>query len=132
MGGPKPPSLQGVPTGVAHGTVTLIADGRPFEVTTLRATSRPTAGMPMSPSAATGGRMPSGATHDQRTLRRDDGDVIDLVGGLDDIESRTIRFIGEAEKRIREDYLRILRFFRFFAWYGTDARTRKGSRPVRA
>ena len=48
-----------------------------------------------------------------------DGTVIDLVGGVADIESRTIRFIGDAEKRIREDFLRILRFFRFFAWYGS-------------
>ena len=47
-----------------------------------------------------------------------DGAVIDLVGGLADLESRTLRFIGDAEMRIREDYLRILRFFRFFAWYG--------------
>ena len=48
-----------------------------------------------------------------------DGTVIDLVGGLADLESRTLRFIGDPEARIREDYLRILRFFRFFAWYGS-------------
>ena len=48
-----------------------------------------------------------------------DGTVVDLVGGLADLESRTLRFIGDAEARIREDYLRILRFFRFFAWYGS-------------
>jgi poly(A) polymerase len=47
-----------------------------------------------------------------------DGTVIDLVGGVGDIEARRLRFIGDAEQRIREDYLRILRFFRFFAWYG--------------
>jgi tRNA nucleotidyltransferase/poly(A) polymerase len=47
-----------------------------------------------------------------------DGTVLDLVGGLPDIESRTLRFIGDASQRIEEDYLRILRFFRFFAWYG--------------
>ena len=45
--------------------------------------------------------------------------MVDLVGGLADLESRTLRFIGDAETRIREDYLRILRFFRFFAWYGS-------------
>jgi hypothetical protein len=55
-----------------------------------------------------------------------DGRIVDLVGGLDDIETRTIRFIGEAEERIREDYLRILRFFRFFAWYGTGRPDSKG------
>src|SRR5690606_14226567 len=47
-----------------------------------------------------------------------DGTVIDLVGGLDDLRDRRLRFIGDADMRIREDYLRILRFFRFFAWYG--------------
>jgi poly(A) polymerase len=47
-----------------------------------------------------------------------DGTVVDLVGGIADIAARRLRFIGDAEKRIREDYLRILRFFRFFAWYG--------------
>ncbi len=47
------------------------------------------------------------------------GEVIDYVGGLTDIETQTLRFIGDAEARIREDYLRILRFFRFFAWYGS-------------
>lgn len=47
-----------------------------------------------------------------------EGKVYDLVGGLKDLEDRNLRFIGEAEERIREDYLRILRFFRFFAWYG--------------
>jgi tRNA nucleotidyltransferase/poly(A) polymerase len=50
---------------------------------------------------------------------RADGTVVDLVGGLADLESRTLRFIGEPEARIREDFLRILRFFRFFAWYGS-------------
>ncbi|HMF66175.1 MAG TPA: CCA tRNA nucleotidyltransferase, partial [Phyllobacterium sp.] len=47
-----------------------------------------------------------------------DGTIVDLVGGLADIGSHTLRFIGDPEQRIREDYLRILRFFRFFAWYG--------------
>ncbi|TIX29277.1 MAG: CCA tRNA nucleotidyltransferase, partial [Mesorhizobium sp.] len=47
-----------------------------------------------------------------------DGNVVDLVGGIADIAARRLRFIGDAEARIREDYLRILRFFRFFAWYG--------------
>ena len=55
-----------------------------------------------------------------------DGTVVDLVGGLADLESRTLRFIGDPEERIREDFLRILRFFRFFAWYGTGGRTPRG------
>lgn len=108
-----------VPTGVEHGTVTVVAGGRPYEVTTLRADIK------------TDGRRAKvrfGRDWRADAERRDftinalyaeaDGTVIDLVGGLADIESRTVRFIGEAERRIREDYLRILRFFRFFAWYG--------------
>jgi poly(A) polymerase len=109
-----------VQTGAEHGTITLIAGGRPFEVTTLRADIE-----------TDGRRAKVSFGHDWQAdaERRDftinglyataDGTVIDLVGGIADIESRTVRFIGDAELRIREDYLRILRFFRFFAWYGT-------------
>ncbi len=108
-----------VPTGIAHGTVTVIVEGVPYEVTTLRA------------DMVTDGRRAEVAFgRDWKTdaERRDftvnglyadlDGKVIDLVGGIADIKSRTIRFIGDPEARIREDHLRILRFFRFFAWYG--------------
>jgi len=108
-----------VPTGAEHGTITLVAAGRPYEVTTLRA------------DVETDGRRAKvhyGRDWRADATRRDftinglyaeaDGTVIDLVGGLADIRSRTVRFIGEPERRIREDYLRILRFFRFFAWYG--------------
>lgn len=108
-----------VPTGLEHGTVTVIADGVPYEVTTLR------------DDVETDGRhavVRFGRDWQRDAERRDftinalyadaDGAVIDLVGGLADIEARRLRFIGDAETRIREDYLRILRFFRFFAWYG--------------
>ncbi len=108
-----------VPTGIDHGTVTLVVDGRGFEVTTLRE------------DVETTGRhaqVAFGTDWQVDAERRDftinalyadaSGRVIDPVGGLADIESRTIRFIGEAERRIAEDHLRILRFFRFFAWYG--------------
>jgi poly(A) polymerase/tRNA nucleotidyltransferase (CCA-adding enzyme) len=108
-----------VPTGAEHGTITVISGGKPFEVTTLRA------------DVETDGRRAKvlfGRDWKADAERRDftinalyanaDGSVIDLVGGLADLESRTLRFIGDAETRIREDYLRILRFFRFFAWYG--------------
>ena len=108
-----------VPTGAEHGTITVIAAGRPFEVTTLRA------------DIETDGRRAKvhfGRDWQRDAERRDftinalyataDGAVIDLVGGIADLESRTIRFIGDADMRIREDFLRILRFFRFFAWYG--------------
>jgi len=108
-----------VPTGIEHGTVTVVAAGRPYEVTTLRA------------DVETDGRRAKvsfGRDWKADAERRDftvnalyaeaDGTVIDLVGGLADIGARRLRFIGDAEARIREDYLRILRFFRFFAWYG--------------
>lgn len=112
--------IKAVPTGIAHGTVTLVVDGEPFEVTTLRR------------DVETNGRhaqVAFGAGWQEDADRRDltinalyvraDGEVVDLVGGLADIERRTIRFIGDAEQRIAEDYLRVLRFFRFFAFYGS-------------
>ncbi|EKF17215.1 CCA tRNA nucleotidyltransferase [Nitratireductor pacificus] len=107
------------PTGIDHGTVTVIADDRAYEVTTLRS------------DIETDGRRASvtfGRDWQRDAERRDftinalyaeaDGAVVDLVGGIADLESRTLRFIGDPDLRIREDYLRILRFFRFFAWYG--------------
>lgn len=107
------------PTGIEHGTVTVIAAGAAYEVTTLRA------------DIDTDGRRAKvifGRDWKQDVERRDftinalyaeaDGRVIDLVGGLHDLKTRRIRFIGDAEARIREDFLRILRFFRFFARYG--------------
>jgi poly(A) polymerase len=115
----KAAGFKPVPTGLAHGTVTVIAGGRAFEVTTLRA------------DVETDGRharVAFGRDWKADAERRDftinalyakaDGTIVDLVGGLADIGSRTLRFIGDPEARIREDYLRILRFFRFFAWYG--------------
>ncbi|TIW65252.1 MAG: CCA tRNA nucleotidyltransferase, partial [Mesorhizobium sp.] len=108
-----------VPTGIEHGTVTAIAGGKAYEVTTLRA------------DIETDGRRAKvsfGRDWKLDAERRDftinalyaeaDGNVVDLVGGIADIAARRLRFIGDAEARIREDYLRILRFFRFFAWYG--------------
>jgi len=107
------------PTGIEHGTITVIAGGKPYEVTTLRA------------DVETDGRRAKvifGRDWKADAERRDftinalyaeaDGTIIDFVGGIADIEARRLRFIGEADARIREDYLRILRFFRFFAWYG--------------
>lgn len=112
--------FKAVPTGAEHGTITVIAGGNPIEVTTLRH------------DVETDGRhakVKFGRDWQRDAERRDftinglyaaaDGRVIDLVGGLKDIETRTLRFIGDPEARIREDFLRILRFFRFFAWYGS-------------
>ena len=115
------------PTGLAHGTVTVIVDGRPLEATTLRR------------DVDTDGRHATvafGRDFRDDALRRDftinalsltrDGTVHDYVGGLADLADRRVRFIGEARQRIREDYLRILRFFRFSARYGDGRLDRAG------
>jgi poly(A) polymerase len=111
--------LKAVPTGIEHGTVTIVADGVPFEVTTLRR------------DVETFGRHATVAfTEDweEDARRRDftlnalyagsDGTVFDPLGGYADLAAGRVRFIGDAEARIKEDYLRILRFFRFNAYYG--------------
>jgi len=115
------------PTGLAHGTVTVIVDGRPIEVTTLRE------------DVETDGRhakVAFGRDFSADARRRDftinalslgpDGQVHDSLGGLDDLALGRVRFIGDAEARIREDYLRILRFFRFSARFGDGALDRAG------
>lgn len=114
--------LKAVPTGLAHGTITVVADGQGFEVTTLRR------------DVETDGRRAVVAFSTdlaQDAQRRDftinalyagrDGVVIDPVGGLPDLVARRLRFVGDPSARITEDYLRILRFYRFLAWYGHDA-----------
>ena len=111
-----------VPTGVEHGTVTVVAEGRPHEVTTFRR------------DVETDGRRAVVAFSDrieEDAERRDftmnalyadrQGRVIDPLDGLPDLQARRVRFVGDAETRIREDYLRILRFFRFHAAYGDPA-----------
>ncbi len=111
--------LQAVPTGIAHGTVTAVAKGKPFEVTTLRR------------DVSTDGRRAVVAfTKDwaEDASRRDftmnalyassDGEVFDPTGGVADLKAGRVRFVGDPTTRIREDYLRILRLFRFHAWYG--------------
>jgi poly(A) polymerase len=108
-----------VPTGIDHGTVTVIANGIPHEVTTFRR------------DVETDGRRAVVAFSQdvaEDAARRDftmnalyadaTGHVIDPLGGLPDLIARRVRFVGEADARIREDYLRILRFFRFHAVYG--------------
>jgi poly(A) polymerase len=111
--------LKAIPTGMAHGTVTIVSDHTAYEVTTLRA------------DVETFGRRATVAFHDDweaDARRRDvtmnalyanrDGTLFDPVGGYADVLARRVRFIGDPVARIREDYLRILRFFRFHAWYG--------------
>ena len=111
--------IKAVPTGLKHGTITAVVNGRGIEVTTLRL------------DMATDGRHAEVAfTEDWRAdaSRRDftmnalsldpSGDLYDYFGGQDDLATQRVRFVGDAETRVREDYLRILRFFRFLAWYG--------------
>ncbi|MCF6233053.1 MAG: CCA tRNA nucleotidyltransferase [Rhodobacteraceae bacterium] len=108
-----------VPTGVEHGTVTLVSAGLAHEVTTFRK------------DIATDGRRAVVAFSrdiNDDAARRDftmnalyasaDGTVIDPLGGMEDLKARRVRFIGKAQDRIKEDYLRSLRYFRFHAWYG--------------
>lgn len=112
--------LKAVPTGIAHGTVTAVSGRRPFEITTLRR------------DVFTDGRNATVAYTDdwaEDAARRDfrlnalyadgSGQVFDPTGeGRADAAAGRIVFVGDPATRIREDYLRILRFFRFFAWYG--------------
>lgn len=119
----KQAGLRAVPTGIDHGTITVISGGEPHEITTYRH------------DIETDGRRAVIAFADNMlddAKRRDftmnalyadaNGDVVDPLGGLKDLEARVVRFIGNAEDRIHEDYLRILRFFRFSAWYGDPSK----------
>ena len=111
-----------IPTGIEHGTVTVVIDGKPFEVTTLRQdveTYRPQGEGRVRPRLA--GRRRAARFHRQCIVRIGRRQVYDYVGGVADIAARRVRFIGEPATRIAEDYLRILRFFRFHAWYGRGA-----------
>ncbi|MEL7165784.1 MAG: CCA tRNA nucleotidyltransferase [Pseudomonadota bacterium] len=114
--------VKAVPTGIDHGTVTLVIDGIPFEVTTFRR------------DVETDGRRAVVAFSDtmvEDARRRDftmnaiyadaRGVIHDPVDGLRDARAGRVRFIDDATQRIAEDYLRILRFFRFSAWYGDPA-----------
>ena len=123
----KAAGIKSVPTGIEHGTVTLVIDAHPFEVTTLREDTE-TFGRKAKVAF---GRDWAGDAH-----RRDftinalsvdaDGVVHDYVGGLTDIAARRVRFIGDAEQRIAEDYLRVLRFFRIHAAFGAGEVDRAG------
>ena len=108
-----------IPTGIEHGTVTVVAGGIPHEVTTFRRDVE-TDGRRAVVAFAT--RIEDDAMRRDFTMNalyaQADGTVIDPLGGLPDLLARRLRFVGDAEARIREDYLRILRFFRFHGWYG--------------
>jgi poly(A) polymerase/tRNA nucleotidyltransferase (CCA-adding enzyme) len=114
--------IKSIPTGLAHGTITAVIGGRGFEITTLRR------------DVETDGRHARVAFTDdweEDAARRDftinamfmarDGRIFDFFGGRADLAGGIVRFVGDARERIAEDYLRILRFFRFFARYGRGA-----------
>lgn len=116
-----------VPTGIEHGTITVVIEGKPYEVTTLRE------------DIATNGRHAEvrfGTDFRQDAARRDftinalsmgaDGVLHDYFGGLEDLAARRVRFIGDAHQRLKEDYLRGLRFLRFSATYGAGALEAEG------
>lgn len=119
MAAARAAGLKAVPTGIGHGTVTLVHDGAPVEVTTFRR------------DVETDGRRAVVAFTDdlvEDARRRDftmnalyatpEGEVVDPLGGLPDLRAGRLRFVGAPADRIAEDALRILRFFRFHAWYG--------------
>jgi len=114
----KAAGFKAVPTGIEHGTITVIVAGEPYEITTLRE------------DVETDGRhavVHFGRDFVLDAMRRDftinalslglDGRLYDYTDGVADLAARRVRFIGDARTRIREDYLRIMRFFRFHAEY---------------
>ena len=119
--------IRNIPTGLAHGTITAVVDRQHFEITTLRV------------DVQSHGRHADVAFTDDwqaDAARRDftmnalsctpEGDIYDPWDGIKDIEAGCVRFVGDAGQRIAEDHLRLLRFFRFHAWYGTGAPDRAG------
>ncbi len=111
--------FKAIPTGIEYGTVTVISGGIPYEITTFRRdveTDGRRAVVAFSSDIADDARR---RDFTMNALYADaSGTVIDPLDGLPDLEARRVRFIEDAEQRIAEDYLRILRFFRFHAWYG--------------
>ncbi len=119
--------IKAIPTGIDHGTITAVLDKRPYQITTLRV------------DVKTFGRKADVAFTDdwaQDAYRRDftmnaiyadkKGHLFDPVGGVEDLKTHVVRFIGDADQRIKEDYLRILRFFRFSARFGHEPYDEKG------
>ena len=115
----KQARLRAVPTGLDHGTVTVVADDIPHEITTFRRdvdTDGRRAVVAFSENIADDARR---RDFTMNALYCDAaGKIFDPLGGLPDLRARRVRFIEDADQRIREDYLRSLRFFRFHAWYG--------------
>jgi poly(A) polymerase len=123
----KGAGIKSVPTGIDHGTITLVIDGQPYEVTTLREDTE---------TFGRKAKVAFGRDWVRDAERRDftmnglsvdaNGVVHDYVGGLADVAARRVRFIGDPDQRIAEDYLRILRFFRIHAAFGEGEPDRDG------
>lgn len=123
----KVAGIKSVPTGIDHGTITLVIDGHPYEVTTLREDTE---------TFGRKAKVAFGRDWVRDAERRDftmnglsvdaKGIVHDYVGGLADVAARRVRFIGDPDQRIAEDYLRILRFFRIHAAFGEGEPDRDG------
>ncbi|SFH96340.1 CCA tRNA nucleotidyltransferase [Bradyrhizobium sp. Gha] len=124
----KSAGIKSVPTGIEHGTITLVIDGTPYEVTTLREDTE---------TFGRKAKVVFGRDWVKDAERRDftmnglsvdaDGVVYDYVGGIADAKARRVRFIGAPDQRIAEDYLRILRFFRIHAAFGAGEPDRDGT-----
>lgn len=123
----KAAGIKGVPTGIDHGTVTLVIDGHPYEVTTLR---EDTETFGRKAKVAFGRDWVKDAERRDFTMNGLSADaagvVYDHVGGIADAKARRVRFIGDPDQRIAEDYLRILRFFRIHAAFGAGIPDRDG------
>src|SRR2546423_7250253 len=123
----KAAGIKSVPTGIDHGTVTLVVEAHPFEITTLR---EDTETFGRKAKVAFGRDWVIDAKRRDFTINGMSVDaagvVHDHVGGLEDIAAKRVRFIGDADQRIAEDYLRILRFFRIHAAFGAGDIDRAG------
>ena len=111
--------LKAIPTGIDHGTITVVSGGIPHEITTFRkdvATDGRRAVVAFSKNVKDDARRRDFTMNALYVDR--DGEVLDPLGGMADLKARVLRFIDDPTQRIREDYLRILRYFRFHAWYG--------------
>jgi poly(A) polymerase len=124
--------IKAVPTGIAHGTITAVTDKRPYEITTLRRDVE---------TFGRQARVAFSADWKEDSARRDftmnalylsaEGEVFDYHDGIKDLRQGKVRFVGDPATRIREDVLRLLRFYRFHAWYGrgeADQAARAGCR----
>ncbi|HEX3972096.1 MAG TPA: CCA tRNA nucleotidyltransferase [Stellaceae bacterium] len=124
--------IKAVPTGIAHGTITAVTETRPYEITTLRRDVE---------TFGRQARVAFSADWKEDSARRDftmnalylndEGEVFDYHDGVKDLRAGKVRFVGDPATRIREDVLRLLRFYRFHAWYGkgeADAAARAACR----